>query len=61
MVNVPNAISVLRLLLVPVLLIIAWTGLGKIYFSLLLFSLLAAGGLRAPTIRIHARESSPRW
>ena len=40
MVNVPNALSLLRLSLVPVLLTLAWNGWGKIFFSLLVFSLL---------------------
>ena len=40
MVNVPNALSLLRLLLIPVLLSLAWHGQGKIFFSLLVFSLL---------------------
>ena len=40
MVNVPNALSVLRLLFVPVLLILAWNGQGKIFFNLLVVSLL---------------------
>jgi CDP-diacylglycerol--glycerol-3-phosphate 3-phosphatidyltransferase len=40
MVNVPNALSLLRLLLVPVLLTLAWNGHGKIYFNVLVVSLL---------------------
>ena len=40
MVNVPNALSLLRLSLVPVLLTLAWNGWGKIFFSLLVLSLL---------------------
>src|SRR5690242_9640240 len=40
MVNVPNALSVLRLLLVPVLLLLAWNGQGKTFFNVLVVSLL---------------------
>jgi CDP-diacylglycerol--glycerol-3-phosphate 3-phosphatidyltransferase len=40
MVNVPNTLSVLRLLLVPVLLTLAWNGHGKVFFNVLVCSLL---------------------
>ena len=40
MVNAPNALSLLRLLLAPVLLTLAWNGQAKIFFCLLLGSLL---------------------
>jgi len=40
MVNAPNALSFLRLLLAPVLLALAWNGQAKFFFYLLLGSLL---------------------
>ena len=40
MVNVPNTLSLLRLLLVPVLLALAWNGQGEIFLNLLVVSLL---------------------
>lgn len=40
MAALPNVLSVSRLLLVPVLLLLAWFGLGKFFLPLLVFSLI---------------------
>lgn len=54
MVNLPNLISFLRLILVPVLLMLAWRGQGRAFLGCLLLSLLTdlADGLLARKLKL---------